>query len=48
MITSPAMVSKEVAESMVMSLKLLPRSILIDRMVSFEEGAPMIWVCAVV
>ena len=46
MITLPAMVSKEVAESMVINLKLLPYTILMERIES-PEGTPMIC-CAVV
>ena len=44
-ITSPAMVSKEFAESMVIKRKLLPCTILIERIES-PEGTPMIC-CAV-
>lgn len=46
MITSPAMVSKDVTESMVMSLKLLPCRILMARVES-AVGALVMICCAV-
>jgi hypothetical protein len=39
---APAMVSSEVAESMVMYLKLLPCTILMERMLSSDVGTLMI------
>ena len=46
MITFPAMVSKAVTESRVISLKLFPCTILIERTVSPDAGMPMICCCA--
>lgn len=42
MITSPAMVSSDVAESMVIKRKLFPWSILIERIESAAGTSPMI------